>query len=437
MISNKRNLFLTFWASQSVSEWGSSMTAFALILWVYSRTKSALAVSLLAFFSYLPSVAVSLFSGAFLDAHRKKPVLLGTDFICALCTAAVFALLSAGRLELWQIYLANGISGAMNAFQMPASAVAVGMLVPGENYEKASGLNSLSGSLISVLTPPAAVFVCSFWGTRRVLLIDLLTFCFAFLILLFRIPIPESAAGLGAAARSPFLRKCRDGFRFLSRSPGLLSLILSMAAMNFLSSLTYENILPAMILSRSGGNRAVLGFVSGTVGLGGILGGLFASFGKLPENKIRLIYGSAAVSFLFGDLLMGAGQNCVFWCAAGLAASFPIPFVAAGQNGILYRRVPSKLQGRVFAARNALQYFTIPTGILAGGILSDNVLEPFMKSSAPLALALHRIVGQGAGSGMAVLFLCTGTLGFLTSALWYRSREVRKLNKQICFTTKF
>ena len=44
---------------------------------------------------------------------------------------------------------------------------------------------------------------------------------------------------------------------------------------------------------------------------------------------------------------------------------------------------PSVRKGRVYSARNTLQFFTIPIGYLAGGILVDYVFEPFMTIQSP------------------------------------------------------
>ncbi|WP_411677250.1 MFS transporter [Caproicibacter sp.] len=430
MKANQSRSFLLFWLSQSVSELGSSMTGFALILWAYARTQSAMTVSLLTFFSYLPYLLISVFAGTFIDRHRKKPILLWTDSVSALCSLAVLLLFLSGRFEFWQIYIINAVTGSMNAFQLPAAAVAVGRLVPGEQYDKVSGMNSFSKSLITVATPMLAAFVSSFWSLEGVLEFDLLTFLFAFSVLLFLIRIPERRALREPAGRRRLLTDCREGFRFLVNRRGLLSLIFSMAVMNFFSNLTYENILPAMILSRSGQNEIALGVVSGAIGFGGVLGGLIVSFVRMPGDKIRLIYFSAAFSFLFGDVLMGLGRTVPVWIVAALAASIPIPFVAAGQNVILYRTVPEEIQGRVFSVRNAVQFGTIPLGTLLGGALADYGFEPFLKSRAPLATALQRLVGSGSGSGMAVMFLCTGVLGFLLSVCWYRNRNLRSLREK-------
>lgn len=94
-----------------------------------------------------------------------------------------------------------------------------------------------------------------------------------------------------------------------------------------------------MILSRSGNDSMALGVVNAVLGIGGIIGGIIVSAGKLSKDNIKIIYVSAALSFLFGDLLMVIGRNTIMWSIAGLAASIPIPFINAGQDVILYRNL--------------------------------------------------------------------------------------------------
>lgn len=125
---------------------------------------------------------------------------------------------------------------------------------------------------------------------------------------------------------------------------------------------------------------------------------------------------------------MAIGRNVFFWSFAAFAASLPLPFIMAEQNVILYKKIPERIQGRVFAVRNAIQHSTIPLGILWGGYLADYIFEPFMRSDAGIVPFLEMLVGNGAGSGMAVMFLCTGVCGFAMSILSLRSKKVQKLN---------
>ncbi|MCM1184305.1 MAG: MFS transporter [Roseburia sp.] len=417
--------YMILWLSQSVSQLGSAMTSFALVLWAYQQSQSALSVSLMSFCNYVPYILVSLFAGGFVDRHRKKTIMLVSDTLAAVGTLVVLALFAAGSLRVWNIWLINIVMGVTTAYQQPASAVAVGKLVPEDKISNVSGLNSFSSNLITVFRPMLAAALFTVGGLPLILAIDLISFLAAFCVLLFVIRIPEQFEQ--EERQSPFAGTV-EGFRFLKKESGLLYIMLTMALINFFSQLTYENILSPMVLARSGNNSFALGMVNAFMGVGGIVGGVIVSVKRESRRKASAIYWSAALSFLFGDLLMAAGRNTAWWSIAAVAASVPIPFIMANQNAILYRKIPQEMQGRVFAVRNAVQFSTIPVGILLGGYLADYVFEPFMRAGGSAAEALGRLVGAGAGSGMAVMFLCTGVCGFTVSILSCFNRKIRALN---------
>ena len=82
-MNNNFKKYIIFWLSQALSQLGSSMTSFALILWVYTQNGSAMTVSLMSFFNYVPYIIVSLFAGTFVDTHSKKRIMLVSDSIAA------------------------------------------------------------------------------------------------------------------------------------------------------------------------------------------------------------------------------------------------------------------------------------------------------------------------------------------------------------------
>ena len=51
--------YILFWLSQSVSQLGSAMTGNALVLWAFTKTESAMSMSLMAFCNYVPYILVS------------------------------------------------------------------------------------------------------------------------------------------------------------------------------------------------------------------------------------------------------------------------------------------------------------------------------------------------------------------------------------------
>ena len=377
-MNNKFKQYIIFWLSQTFSQLGSSMTSFALILWIYMQNKSAMTVSLMSFFNYIPYIIVSVTAGAFVDYHSKKVIMLVSDSIAAMCSMFILILNIENSLHIWHIYLVNFIIGFMNAFQGPASSVAIGKIIPKERLEQVSGLNSFSSNLVAVLSPILAATFFGFGSLLLVLVIDFCTFVFAFFILLFVLKIPEN----------------------ISEKAKKKSVIKSNIA---------------------------LGVVNTVMGIGGIIGGVIVSTGKLNVNSAKMIYLSAMFSFLFGDITMALGKNVILWSLEGLAASLPIPFITAGSSLILYKYIPEEMQGRIFSIRNAIQFSTIPIGIILGGFLADYVFEPFMTKQNNIVFLLQMLVGKGAGSGMAIMFLLTGISGSIFSLICYRQKYIQKL----------
>ena len=424
-MNNNYKRYIIFWLSQAISQFGSSMTSFSLILWAYTQNGTAMTVSLMTFFNYVPYIIISLFAGTFVDTHSKKKIMLVADSIAAICSLSVLVLNAANGLQIWHIYLVNFIIGLTNAFQGPASAVVLGKVVPKEKITQVSGMNSFSSNLVTVMSPICAAALFGFGSLKRIIVIDLMSFLFAFFILLFVLRIPGDIVTKND--KKNVFSGCKDGFLCLKHNHGIFIVIITMALLNFFSRLTYENILSPMILMRSANNSMVLGTVNAIMGVGGILGGIIVSTGKVRANSAKMIYISAILSFMLGDILMGIGRNGIVWSVAGLMASIPIPFINAGQMEIMYKNIPKDMQGRIFSVRNAIQFSTIPIAILLGGFLADRVFEPFMMLDNPITRFLKMLVGEGAGSGMSVMFLCTGILGTLFSIIFYNRKDIHNL----------
>ena len=203
---------------------------------------------------------------------------------------------------------------------------------------------SITENLNTVLFPMLATAIMGFAGIEGILLFDIASFLFAILILIFFIDIPDVPV---EKKKEEMFSGFKEGFSYLKTHKGILYIIIAMALLNFLSRLSYENILSPMILARSNDSEFALGVVTSLIGLGGILGGLLVATVKLPKNKVKMLFYSAAVSFFLGDLLMAFGQNIYFWSLAAMAASLPIPFTFSAQLVLIYKNVRTDIQGRV------------------------------------------------------------------------------------------
>ena len=97
--------YLLLWSTQTLSALGSGMTSYALVLWLYLRTGSALQTALLSVCSYAPYVLMSIFAGALSDRWDKKRTMLVCDLLAAASTVAVLALIRTDTLLPWHLYV--------------------------------------------------------------------------------------------------------------------------------------------------------------------------------------------------------------------------------------------------------------------------------------------------------------------------------------------
>ena len=93
--------FLILWSTQALSRLGSAMTNYALVIWLYQKSGSALETALLSICSYALYVLLSIFAGALSDRWNKKATMLICDAAAALTTVGVLVLLSTDALCVW------------------------------------------------------------------------------------------------------------------------------------------------------------------------------------------------------------------------------------------------------------------------------------------------------------------------------------------------
>lgn len=399
--------YLLLWSTQTLSALGSGMTSYALVLWLYLRTGSALQTALLSVCSYAPYVVMSVFAGALSDRWDKKRTMLVCDLLAAATTVAVLILIRTESLLPWHLYLLNALNGLMNTVQQPAGEVAATLLIPKELYQQTSGLRSFSQSLNSILTPVLATALFAFAGIGWVIAVDLTTFGIAFLTLWLLIDIPES--GAGQRVREKLLVSAGEGLGWLKRNPLILKLILFLAAINLVAS-TYDAALPAMVLSKPGGGETALGLVNACVGLATLAGSVLATVLPAPKNRVRAICLALLFSMSTENFILAFTGSPLAWCVGAVLGWLFIPLMNANMDVIFRTTIPLEMQGRVYACRNTLQFFTIPVGFLLGGALTDRVFEPLMAAQGA-GSPLVSLFGAGKGSGAAMLFGVIGVCG--------------------------
>ena len=418
--------FLLLWGSQTVSQLGTAVTDYAVIIWVYSRKGTASSVTLLTVCTFLPTIFFRFLAGSVVDRRNKKRIMLIADLLAACGSLAVLVLHSAEVLQIWHLYIINFLLSLMNAFQEPASFVAVSMLVPEEHYARASGLQGFSGAAVSILAPALGALLLAGGGLDLVLTVDLATFAVAFLVLLFLVRIPEKE--WEKSEEESFSDTCLAGIRYLKEHAAILRMTLFLAVINFLAKLGNDGMLSPFILGRTGNNQAVLGAVESFTALGVLGGSLLATVRKPSGKRVPLIFITTGLVFS-GNVIQGLAQQPWLWYAAAFGSYLMAAVMNVNMDTLMREKVPLEMQGRVFSAKSTLQNFTIPPALLLGGLLADTVFEPFMTAHSPAQQFLSGLFGTGKGAGIGLMFFIVGIAGMLISFTRLRKPVYRELDR--------
>ena len=172
-----------------------------------------------------------------------------------------------------------------------------------------------------------------------------------------------------------------------------------------------------MILSRSNGGETVLGVVNACVGIATLAGSVLVTLLPAPKNRVRMICIALFLSMSSENFLLAFGRTPLIWCMGAVLGWLSIPYMNANLDVIFRNTIPLEMQGRVYACRNTLQFFTIPLGFLLGGVLVDKVFEPLMAAQ-PVSSPLIYLFGKSKGAGAAMLFFFLGIAGVLVCVIF-------------------
>lgn len=333
--------------------------------------------------------------------------MLFCDLFAAGCTVAIFVLFRSGQLAVWHLYALNALSGLMNTVQQPASEVAMTLVIPRQHYQTTSGLASLSRSLVSILNPLLATALYTLAGLNAVIALDLASFTIAFMTLLCFIRLPKARA----QTRIGVLTLAKEGLSFLKRTPMVLTLILFLSGVNLIAS-AFDAVLPGLVIPNPRGGSAMLGFVTSSAGLAMVVGSLLVSVLPKPRDRVKVVYLTMLFSLSTENFVVALSRNPILWCAAQALGWVVVPIMSANLDVILRSTIPVELQGRVYACRNTLQFFTIPIGLFWGGFMVDSVCEPYMAAHGDSPV-LRALFGSGKGSGAAMMMFLLGVVGCL------------------------
>jgi MFS family permease len=364
--------FVKLWTGQTVSEFGSAVSALA-IPWLAAKELDAtpFEFSLLTVLGFMPFILFALPAGVWVDRLRRRPILIVGDASRAVLLAWIPLAWALGILTIWQLFAITFVVGIFTVFFDVAyqsylpSLVERDELTEGNSklYTTASAAQiagpGLAGGLIAVLTAPYAI------------LVDAASFVVS---TLFMIPIrrPESLPERTEGDPKPkMLPELKEGLLYVVKHRYLKWIAVSTGSSNFFGSIAAA--IGVLYMAR---DLHMSSFAAGLVLAGFGIGSLI---GAMATPRFQKAVGVGRAIWI----------PALGFSVAGLAfplapTGFPAPVLLAGTllfgiGGMAYNITqvslrqaitPERMQGRMNASMRWIVWGTLPLGSLVGGAIA-------------------------------------------------------------------
>jgi MFS family permease len=362
--------FLHLWSAQTISQFGSQISALALPLAaILVLEASAFEVALLGTVEFLPFLLFSLPAGVWVDRLRRKPILVVADLIRSGLLASIPVAYALDALTIWQLYAVGFGTGVCTVFfdvayqsYLPSLVERANLLEGNSKLEVSrSGAQlagpALAGVLVGAITAPYAILLdaISFVGSAA---------------LVVRIgrheDVPEPTE------KPSMLREIVEGLRYLLGHWYQRPIAITVAVSNFFNTMMFAVFL-VYLVRELGLSAQVIGLVLAVSNVGWVLGAVAA--GRL-SNRLPVGWVLVGSTLLFGPALI---------LIPAAPESEPVPFIVAGLilatfGGIVFNVtglsftqaiVPDRMLGRLNATRRFIVWGVIPLGSLTGGALAS------------------------------------------------------------------
>ncbi|HJZ67927.1 MAG TPA: MFS transporter [Blastocatellia bacterium] len=395
--------FRLLWLGQGVSLFGDQFYLVALPWLTLQLTGSGLALGTVLVLSGGSRAIFQLLGGAVTDRVAARTLMVVSNVLRALATAAITALVVTGVVELWHLYILSIIFGVLDAFFVPAYLSVVPMLIVEEHLAAGNALIRSTNRFMSLIGPAIAGLVVSHQSLGAAFGVDAATFVFA-----------AVAIGLMKERRRPgadqdslegerplrlkgLLASIGEGLRYAWEHPLARALLFFIAAFEFSIVGPFFVGLPAMTKMRFETGASALGWMLSAFGGGMLAGMLLAGSIKMRRRGLLII----SMSFL-----SGAGVVLLGFAAHVAWASVILAIVGAGAGltnililALLHSETDRRLLGRVMGL------------LMFGSILMESLS--------------YAVAGVMADANLTALFVISGAVVLVTSVLTLGGRTLR------------
>ena len=360
-----------FFTGQSISLIGTWLTRVATGWLVYRLTHSALVLGMVGFAGQLPTFVLAPFAGVWVDRLNRHRVLVVTQALAAVQSAAMAILTLAGVITVRDILLLSAFQGVINAVDMPTrQSFVVEMVEDRADLPNAIALNSSMFNGARLIGPSIAGVLIAWVGEGWCFLLDAVSYL-AVIASLLAMQVPARAV---VRAGGRVLHDLREGFRYVAGSTPIRSVLL-LLALTGLFGMPYTVLLPIFAGQVLHGGPHTLGFLMAATGLGAFAGALYMASRRSVLGLGRLI---AVMSGVFGIALIAFSRSAWLWLSLPLLALVGTSMMVqmASSNTILQTIVDEDKRGRVMSYYAMAFFGSAPLGSLFAGSLASRIGTP-------------------------------------------------------------
>ena len=351
---------------------GDSVGLVALLLYVATDTRSALAVALLMLVGDFVPQLLSPIAGTIADRLDRRVVMISCEVGQALLVLAIALTLP----PLPVLLILVGLRSLLATVFQPASRAAVPSLVPDEHLPRANSLIGAGTHGLDVLGPLVAAALLPVLHIRGLLMFDAATFAVSAVLLMTLSRLPRAAR----ITATTVLGDAAEGLRYLWQHK-----VIRVVALGFCAVVAFNGVddVALVFLAKDAlhqGDSAASALYAG-VGAGMLVGfAVLARWsGRVPMVVLLLI--GYAVSSL-GNLLTGLAWALVVAFGMQFIRGVGIAAMDTGHHTLIQRVVPEPLLGRVFA--NLYGAIGVSAGLsyVLGGLVLDATGPRFVLIAA-------------------------------------------------------
>jgi len=359
---------------------GTWFAAVALQVDVFDRTHSAVWIAALVMVEFVPTIAVGLVFGPFVDRLSRRRLMIASDLV----RFGVFAALPFVDSALGIVALAAVAGVAWSVFR-PALFAGVPNLVEEDELTSANSLLQAIDHGTTALAPPLAGLLVATQGPHLAYWLNAASFLLSAALLA---RVPASKLQTAVSATRGLLRDVGDGMRAVARSPQLMTVLLVWTtAILANGAINVSEIAFAKDSLDSGAFG--FGLIAGGAGLGLALGSLLAA-PWIDRRGLTPVYISSFVLMAGGFGVAAVAPNvwvavlCVIVSGIGNGAAVVCNFTYIG------RGAADDVRGRTITLLMSATAVTFVVGTLVGGQVTDAVGARWVWGGAA---AIYAVVG--------------------------------------------